>query len=130
MSILYCKKKEKATLFIYSITIFLFILSIFLFNPNKVYSAEVELAWNRNNDSITQGYVLHYGTRSRSYSTSIDVGNRNKYLLQNLPNNQKMYFAVTAYDVYKRESSYSQEVVWNPGKINLFPIIRLLLLDE
>lgn len=54
------------------------------------------------------GYKLYYGTASRSYSKSLDVGNVTSYSIS-LPSGS-YYAAVTAYDSNGFESDYSNEV--------------------
>jgi len=41
---------------------------------------------------------LHYGTTSRSYSETIDVGNVTTYTISNLIAGKRYYFVVTAYN--------------------------------
>lgn len=57
------------------------------------------------------GYKIHYGTASGSYTQIITVDNAsiNSYTVDNLTNGT-YYFAVTAYDTDAMESGYSMEV--------------------
>jgi hypothetical protein len=55
------------------------------------------------------GYKIYYGTASRVYNHSIDVGNVNTYTLTGLAKGQTYYAAVTAYDTSANESGYSNE---------------------
>jgi hypothetical protein len=58
-----------------------------------------------------QGYKVHYGASSKSYSDTIQVANAGltTYVVQNLAAG-KYYFAITAYNSAGRESSLSPEV--------------------
>ena len=55
------------------------------------------------------GYRLYYGTRSRIYSRIVTVGSYTSAVLDGL-NPGTYYLAVTAYDIYGNESSYSDEI--------------------
>ncbi|MGD8353521.1 MAG: fibronectin type III domain-containing protein [Pseudomonadota bacterium] len=55
------------------------------------------------------GYKLYYGTSSGSYSNVLDVGSYTNAEIGNLPPGT-YYLAVTAYDMYGNESSFSEEV--------------------
>jgi hypothetical protein len=80
------------------------------------YAAQLQLAWdppiNANNAPSTTlaGYKLHYGLDSRTYSTTINVGNRTTFTLDGLEAGKTYYFTVTAYDKAGVESTYSEEV--------------------
>ena len=52
-----------------------------LFSPLIVHGATVTLAWDANTEPDLAGYKIHYGTASRDYSHSIDVGNVTEYTL-------------------------------------------------
>jgi hypothetical protein len=58
-----------------------------------------------------QGYKLHIGSRSESYSDTIQVSNPGltTYVVQNLPAGQ-YYFAITAYNSAGQESIMSPEI--------------------
>ena len=55
------------------------------------------------------GYRVHYGTGSRDYSSTIDVGMADRATISNLDPGRTYYFAVTAYDLSDRESEFSEE---------------------
>ena len=55
------------------------------------------------------GFVLYCGLASRSYSTRIDVGNIDTYMI-NLAEGATHFCSVTAYDPGKVESGYSNEL--------------------
>ena len=60
-------------------------------------------------DSTVTGYRLHYGTATKSYSTSIAVGNQTSYTVTGLGAGT-FYFAVTSQYLSGTQSSYSNEV--------------------
>ena len=85
------------------------------------WAAEANFSWLPNNPSDgTVGYMLHYGTSSRSYTKSIDVGSpspvsgRIYSSVSQLVPQQTYYYAVTAYNAKGLESSYSNEVAYTP----------------
>jgi Divergent InlB B-repeat domain len=81
-----------------------------------VFSAQVTLSWdspstNTDGTPLTDlsGYKVYYGTTTRSYTQTIDVGNTNTYTVSNLSDGT-YYFAVTASNMSGNESVYSNEV--------------------
>jgi len=72
--------------------------------------AQLRLAWDPNTEPDVAGYWIYYGTASRSYTYSIDVGNVTTYTLQGLTQGVTYYIALTAYDSANNESDYSNEV--------------------
>jgi len=75
-------------------------------------AADLTLAWDPNSETDLAGYTLYYGSSSRNYPNSIDVGNVNAYTAQNLTEGQTYYFAATAYDTNGNESAFSEEIVY------------------
>ena len=69
-----------------------------IFSPGHALSAEVTVRWD-SSDQAT-GYKLHYGTESKSYDFIEDVGPSVQHMVTDLYDNQKYYFAVTAYNEY------------------------------
>ncbi len=74
--------------------------------------------WNMNGESDLAGYIVYYGTASRTYSamsTSIGLsgdgstGTPSK-IISGLLDNTTYYFGVTAYDATGNESTFSGEV--------------------
>src|SRR3989442_4465224 len=78
--------------------------------PALSSAAQVTLTWDANTDQDLAGYKLYYGTSSRSYQLSVDVGNVTSYTLSGLLEGQIYYFAATAYTVSHNESGFSNEV--------------------
>jgi hypothetical protein len=74
------------------------------------HAETVTMAWDQNTESDLAGYRLHYGTVSRSYTQSIDVGNVTQYAISELAAGRTYYFAATAYNAAGSESGYSDEV--------------------
>ncbi|MEN8752205.1 MAG: hypothetical protein AB1Z18_05465 [Desulfobacterales bacterium] len=42
-------------------------------------AGEVTLEWDLNIEPDIAGYIVYWGTTSRNYSDSVDVGNQNSY---------------------------------------------------
>jgi hypothetical protein len=72
--------------------------------------AQIRLAWDPNTEPDVAGYQIYYGTASRGYRYSIDVGNVTTYTIQGLTQGVTYYIALTAYDSADNESDYSNEV--------------------
>ncbi|MGB9436639.1 MAG: hypothetical protein WCB15_01750, partial [Desulfobacterales bacterium] len=86
-----------------------------LLSPMIVHAATVTLAWDANTEPDLAGYKIHYGTASRDYSHSIDVGDVTEYTLEDLDDGVTYYLAATAYDSETNESGYSVELVHSTG---------------
>lgn len=93
----------------------LFIISLFLL-PQISGATDLNLSWDPSKDSEVVGYKIHYGTSSRNYSHTVDVGNTTKFRLENLSDGVTYYVAVTAYDRAGNESGFSEEVFGVPGR--------------
>jgi len=70
----------------------------------------VDVQWNANLEPDLMGYKVHWGTVSRNYNNTVDVGNATSYHVENLQTMVKYFFAVTAYDTARNESGYSVEI--------------------
>lgn len=75
----------------------------------------IRLIWPIKKDEPIQGYYLYYSQKSGYYLRRRDVGKTNFALFPNLPQGEKYYFAIKAYDANDRESSYSNEVFVTVG---------------
>jgi len=75
----------------------------------SILAADVTLAWDPVTSSGLTGYKLYYGSSSRSYSNSLNVGNATTYTVSGLSTGTT-YFCVTATYSSGVESSYSNEV--------------------
>jgi len=67
------------------------------------------LAWDSNPDDGV-GYRVYYGTASRSYTFTNDVGSSTAVTLQGLQRGVTYFLAVTAYDASGVESDFSEEL--------------------
>ncbi len=84
--------------------------AMILLTATGAHAANVTLAWDSNAEPDLAGYVVYYGTASRSYPNSVDVGKVNSYELTDLESGRTYFFAVTAYDSQRNESAYSNEI--------------------
>jgi hypothetical protein len=76
--------------------------------------AGVRLAWDANTESNLAGYRVSYGTTSRQYTTTIDVGNVTEFEFFE-PNPSVRYFiSVRAYNSAGVLGPYSNEVATTP----------------
>lgn len=96
-----------STLRFLSVFTFAFVLCLF---PQIVYSADVTVAWDPNTEPDLAGYLVYYGTSSRTYPFSIDVDNSTIHTISDLAEGRTYYFAVTAYDFNGNESDFSEEI--------------------
>jgi len=85
------------------------LFSILLFSEVGL-AAQVKLAWDPNTESDVVGYKIYYGTSSKSYTGSVDVGNVTSYHLTGLSKGETYYISVSAYNASGSESGYSSEV--------------------
>ncbi len=88
-----------------------------LLSNQSTWAAQANFSWLPNNTSDgTVGYMLHYGTSSRTYTESVDVGSpvpvngRIYASVVQLAPDQTYFFTVTAYNAQGDESSYPSEV--------------------
>jgi fibronectin type III domain protein len=78
-------------------------------NAPMLTASPVTLEWDKSPGRDVKGYRVHYGTASRTYSKTIDVGNVTTYTVSNLTPRKRYYFVVTAYDAKGSESLPSNE---------------------
>lgn len=82
------------------------------------YNTSKRINWNMNSESDLAGYIVYYGTASRTYSamsTSIGLSGNGSTgtpskIIAGLLDNTTYYFGVTAYDATGNESTFSGEV--------------------
>jgi hypothetical protein len=87
-----------------------FIALCALISPFNAHALKtVSLAWDANSETNLAGYRLHYGTSSRSYTNTSNLGNVLSTSVA-LLEGSTYYFAVTAVDTAGAESDYSAEV--------------------
>ncbi|MEJ6951312.1 cohesin domain-containing protein, partial [Natronospora cellulosivora (SeqCode)] len=65
---------------------------------NSAVAGDEEVTLNWSSVSNADGYEVKYGTRSGSYSRTIDVRNTTRYTVSGLTNNTTYYFVVSAYN--------------------------------
>src|SRR5262245_25519308 len=73
-------------------------------------AANLTLAWDSPSDSVTTGYIIFYGTASRSYSQQINSGPVTSYTVTGLTAGTTYYFVVCAYSATGALSSPSTEI--------------------
>lgn len=76
-----------------------------------VSASTITLTWNANSENDLAGYKVYYGTQSRSYTNYVDVGNVTEYTLTDLEPGTSYYICLTAYDINRNESGYSEEIM-------------------
>ncbi|ESS72438.1 PKD domain-containing protein [Methyloglobulus morosus KoM1] len=83
---------------------------LFLLFSDVVFAGSLNLAWDASTSSGVGGYKLYYGQASKSYTSSVDVGNTTTYQLTGLTTGSTYFFALKAYNIARSiESSYSNE---------------------
>lgn len=93
----------------------LFTATFAAFLAPAALAASLPIQWQAVTSPNLRGYRVYYGTSSRNYSTSIDVGNTTQYTLTGLGNCVRYYVAVKAYSQSGvLSTSYSNEVVGLP----------------
>ncbi|MHB8108962.1 MAG: InlB B-repeat-containing protein [Syntrophorhabdaceae bacterium] len=85
-----------------------FFALVFFLSAHNAAAANVSLAWDAA--AGVAGYKVYYGTSSRNYTASVNVGNTTTRTVSSLTDGTKYYFSVTAYNSSGVESPYSNEV--------------------
>ena len=88
-------------------------------NTPALAPSTVTLSWDKPPGRPVKGYRLHYGTASKSYSETIDVGNVTTYTISNLIVRKRYYFVVTAYNAAGKESPPSNECPFYVSSLTL-----------
>jgi hypothetical protein len=78
-------------------------------SATPLLAATVTLAWDPNPEPNIAGYIVSYGTTSRNYSTSVDVGKVTTWSVSLVPGS-RYYFAAQAYNTSGVRSAFSTEV--------------------
>ena len=73
-------------------------------------AATVSLAWDRNPDVTTVGYLIEYGNQPGVRPFTVDVGNRTTWDLTGLVNGTPYYFAVHPYSPVRQFSGPCAEI--------------------
>jgi PKD repeat protein len=70
----------------------------------------ITLAWDPVVHPLLEGYAVYVGTAHGDYTFRYFAGDVTSHAIDDLEEGGTYYFAVTAYDVFYRESDYSNEV--------------------
>ncbi len=98
--------------------VLLAIAALFSQFPGGSHAADASLQWDANTESDLAGYRVYYGTASKNYTSSINVGNWTSCTVSGLTAGKTYYFSATAYDTGGLESGYSGEVAYTvPGTV-------------
>ena len=89
-------------------------LCLLLVGASWSSAGTITLAWDPNTEPDLAGYKIYYGTSSRQYTVTVDVGNVTRYTIRDLDESRVYYLAVTAYDTAGNESELSDEVSGYP----------------
>ena len=100
--------KEKLQFWIAGLNLVLMIAFALL--TENALAGSLGVSWDPVQDNRIAGYRLKYGTSSRSYTQSIDLGNVTSHSFANVPEGSTYYFVVTAYDANGVEGLPSTEV--------------------
>lgn len=76
----------------------------------------VTVTWDKSPDTATVGYYVSYGTESRKYTTSLNVGNTTSAVIYLPDPTLTYYFAVQAYSATGERGQLSAETVWTPAQ--------------
>lgn len=88
----------------------LYALPIIASITHMCHGANLNVAWDANDEGDLSGYKVYYGTSSGNYGSAIDVENVTEYALSGLTGRETYYIAITAYDTSNNESEKSDEV--------------------
>jgi hypothetical protein len=83
---------------------------ILIWSATAAGAGTVELAWDPNQEPDVAGYIVFYGTSSRQYTGSVDVGNKTFFQFAEPDPGSRYYFAVRAYTVSGSQSDLSAEI--------------------
>jgi hypothetical protein len=88
-------------------------LVLLLFLAPCALAESLTLAWDASAGAT--GYIIHYGSASRNYTATVNVGNTTTAALSALDLAKVYYMAVTAYDDTGDESDFSNEILYQPA---------------
>jgi PKD repeat protein len=86
--------------------------AIFVFSLLFIASAfagQASLAWDANTDPAVAGYMVSFGQASGTYTSKIDAGKQVTSTVPGLLEGKTYYYVVTAYDLARTESGYSNQ---------------------
>ena len=84
--------------------------------PDASGSASIKLTWDRSPNERVTGYRILFGTQSRSYTNSLEVGNEPTATLKGLREGTRYYVVVIAVDAEGNQSPPSNELEITPAK--------------
>ena len=88
----------------------IFPVVIWLLFPSSALGAHIDLAWDPNSEPDLAGYVVYYGSFSKAYTESVDIGNATSVRITGLSEDTEYFIALTAYNINGIESDFSAEV--------------------
>jgi hypothetical protein len=94
---------------IHSASLTLIILILMMVFASAAKAGSLQIAWDPVNDSRVAGYKVKYGTASKSYTNSVNVGTSTTRTLENLVEGTTYYFVVVAFDSAGVEGAPSAE---------------------
>jgi len=107
------------------------LISVFGFLLQAQAATSLTLAWDLSAASGIAGYRLHYGTTTKNYTQTTEVGNKTTTTVSNLLPGQTYYFAVTDYNIAGFESSPSNEVSFTATtQVTSGPVTKDLLWEN
>jgi hypothetical protein len=86
---------------------------LWMVNPSVCLAADVTLAWDPNQEPNLAGYRIYWGTATRQYDYSVNLGNVTSYRFTGLTEGQSYFITITAYDTRNNESGFSNEVIYS-----------------
>jgi hypothetical protein len=112
------------------------VLGLMLLLKSALADQSVTLAWDANPEPDVSGYFVYYGTASRNYPYSTNVGNVTTATVYGLPEGVTWYFAVTAMNTTGLESDFSNEVTNQiPSNVTnhvptIQPLLNIVILED
>lgn len=82
------------------------------------------LVWDASIGASVAGYYVYSGRAHSSYTSKIDVGIQTSFPIPSTTYGQTSFFAVTAYDVWGSESTFSNEVIVAPPASPLTAVVE------
>lgn len=86
------------------------VVALILCGAVSAHAQSATLAWDANTEPNVTGYKIYYGTKSRTYTKSVNVGKVTTYTVSGLDQSLDYYFAVQAYNSAGLSSAFSSEV--------------------
>jgi hypothetical protein len=90
--------------------IILFIILFASYQSAFAVNGKIRLAWDPNQESNLAGYKLYYGEYPWSFGEPIKISKKTSYILENLVKGQRYFIALTARNLKKHESFFSNQV--------------------